>query len=285
LRFFHPDFLSFLQEPSGEGVEEFLRCLKENRIGRREILLFLLNQEIRQGAIAGNHALERSQIWIRTPYVDEDFVAGVFRAPGCPAGKKIGERLLHRSTGDRIGYRLRGELRADPCKSLQRWILSCNEKRLLKIPINLGEEPLAWSGINGLFWRIYSRTRGLADKFYDNFEYPGITAPVDRLFQRMGLQSFFAGFSSYVNYRIWMMAELRDYVREILLDSRTLGRGFYNRRFLERAVNDHCVGRQCYSSAFIKLVSFELWNRLFVDNGSSSRQEEFHLQSSIGGDS
>lgn len=266
LRFFHPDFLTFLQEPSGEGLEEFLRSVQENRIGRREILLFLLNQEIRQGTSAGNHALERSQIWVRTPYIDEDFVAAVFRAPGCPAGNIIGERLLHKSTGDRIRYRLRGELRSDPCKSLQRWILSRNGQRLRKIPINLGEEPLAWSGICGSFWRSYSRIRGLADKFHDSFEYPGITAPVDRLLQCTGLQSLFVGFSSYVNYRIWMMAELKEYVSAILLDSRTLGRGFFDRRFLERAVNDHCAGRHCYSNVFIKLISFELWNRLFVDS-------------------
>jgi asparagine synthase (glutamine-hydrolysing) len=62
-----------------------------------------------------------------------------------------------------------------------------------------------------------------------------------------------------------MMAELKEYVREILLDPRTLARGFFDRRFLERAVKDHYAGRRCYSNVFIKMISFELWNRLFVD--------------------
>jgi asparagine synthase (glutamine-hydrolysing) len=264
-RFFHADFRAFLDDTPEEGAGAFLAGVREGRIGNREILLFLLNEELRQGAIAGNHALELSQIWIRTPYTDEEFVETMFRAPGCPQGARIGERLLHRSTGDRVRHRLRGLFGKEPSLALQQRILDRNAPRLLRIPVNLGEEPLARSGPGGALWRIYAGGLGLADTFHASFEYPGRAAALDRWIRSSHIERLFLGFHSYVHYRTWLMRELGGYVREILLDSKTLGRGCFDRDFLERAVLDHASGRRCHSSALAFFLTFELWNRLFAD--------------------
>jgi asparagine synthase (glutamine-hydrolysing) len=67
------------------------------------------------------------------------------------------------------------------------------------------------------------------------------------------------------NYPVWFRTGLRPWLEGLLLDPRTLERGLFNPDVVRQMVSDHMDGRQNYSTQFGLLMTFEIWNRLFVD--------------------
>jgi asparagine synthase (glutamine-hydrolysing) len=63
----------------------------------------------------------------------------------------------------------------------------------------------------------------------------------------------------------WFRNELKDYVYEILLDPRTLNRGYFKREGIERLLNDHIALRYDHSAKIWALLVLEMWFRIFVD--------------------
>ncbi len=67
----------------------------------------------------------------------------------------------------------------------------------------------------------------------------------------------------------WLVKNLREYVREILLDGRTLRRGYFNPEFLGRMLASFFSGESDYASGsestVISLLTMELWHRRFID--------------------
>jgi len=67
----------------------------------------------------------------------------------------------------------------------------------------------------------------------------------------------------------WLVRNLADYVRDVLLDSRTLNRGYFNKKFMRKMVEDFLAGKTDYASGsestIICLLTLELWHRLFID--------------------
>ena len=63
----------------------------------------------------------------------------------------------------------------------------------------------------------------------------------------------------------WFRQELRREVAESLLDSRTMARGYFNRRGIERMLEEHFSGRRDRSEALWVLLVFELWQRNFLE--------------------
>jgi asparagine synthase (glutamine-hydrolysing) len=67
------------------------------------------------------------------------------------------------------------------------------------------------------------------------------------------------------NYPAWFRSTLRQWLEGVLLDKRTLDRGYYNEAYLRQMIADHMTSRRDYSIQFGLLLTFELWNRLFID--------------------
>jgi len=63
----------------------------------------------------------------------------------------------------------------------------------------------------------------------------------------------------------WFRKELKDYVYGILLDKRTLNRGFFRREGIERLLAEHIAMRYDHSSKIWALLIFELWYRIYMD--------------------
>ena len=63
----------------------------------------------------------------------------------------------------------------------------------------------------------------------------------------------------------WFRNELRDYIYEILLDSRTLNRGYFKREGIQRLLNDHIELRYDHSAKIWALLFLEMWFRVFMD--------------------
>jgi asparagine synthase (glutamine-hydrolysing) len=68
------------------------------------------------------------------------------------------------------------------------------------------------------------------------------------------------------NYPVWFRAALRDWLEDTLLDKRALDRGYFNEAFLRHMIAEHMSGRRNYAIQFGLLLTFELWNRLFIED-------------------
>ncbi len=74
-----------------------------------------------------------------------------------------------------------------------------------------------------------------------------------------------AGFP--VPYRMWLRSNLRDWVTEILLDRKTVSRGYFRKSAVEKLVRHNSHGTD-YSKELFSLVVLELWHRIFEDRDS-----------------
>jgi asparagine synthase (glutamine-hydrolysing) len=63
----------------------------------------------------------------------------------------------------------------------------------------------------------------------------------------------------------WFRGELKDFARDILLDTRTRQRGILRPETVNRRLDAHLQGRRDYSAHLWSLICFELWCREWWD--------------------
>jgi asparagine synthase (glutamine-hydrolysing) len=88
----------------------------------------------------------------------------------------------------------------------------------------------------------------------------------------------------------WIRHELKDLVLTVLLEPRSLQRGYFDERGIRQLLDDHFRGRRNYSGRIWRLLVFELWHRNFlekfsglapVDSASGPRQDRFPVRESV----
>jgi asparagine synthase (glutamine-hydrolysing) len=63
----------------------------------------------------------------------------------------------------------------------------------------------------------------------------------------------------------WYQGPLMAYIKSILFDRRTRARGFFQEAFITRVLDEHLSGKVNHRLLIWSLLSFEFWNRLFID--------------------
>jgi asparagine synthase (glutamine-hydrolysing) len=63
----------------------------------------------------------------------------------------------------------------------------------------------------------------------------------------------------------WISNELKDFVRDVLLDRKTLERGYFQKKFVEDLIADG-PQREKHASDIFSLLTLELWHRQFLDH-------------------
>jgi asparagine synthase (glutamine-hydrolysing) len=63
----------------------------------------------------------------------------------------------------------------------------------------------------------------------------------------------------------WYKGESLAYIRELILGSRAVNRGYFQPAGLEKLLDDHLNDRRNNRFLIWSLMCFEWWNRLFVD--------------------
>jgi asparagine synthase (glutamine-hydrolysing) len=71
-----------------------------------------------------------------------------------------------------------------------------------------------------------------------------------------------AGFP--VPYQSWLRNNFREWVKEVLLDSRSLSRGYFQRAAIETLIHANELNGR-YSKEIFCLIVLELWHRIFLD--------------------
>jgi len=195
----------------------------------------------RQGPwhFSGVLALEQAQLASRTPYLDNDLVRTVYRAP---ASALIDNEMSLRLIAD-------------------------GNAGLRSIPTDRGV------GGRGLSGALSKHALSLTFKAEYAFDYgmPQWLARLDSTFSPLRLERLFLGRHKFYHFRTWYKNALAPYVKEILLDRRTLARPYLQRRHVEAVVNTHVSGRGNYTSEIHKLLTLELLHRQLVDGSAVAR--------------
>jgi len=67
----------------------------------------------------------------------------------------------------------------------------------------------------------------------------------------------------------WLIQKDPNFVTDVLFDSKTLNRGYFNKSFLQKMVTDFLNNKTDYatgnSATIISLITLELWHRMFID--------------------
>jgi asparagine synthase (glutamine-hydrolysing) len=67
-----------------------------------------------------------------------------------------------------------------------------------------------------------------------------------------------------VPYESWLRTDLKDFVWDVLMDSRTTGRGYFSKTAVEEMLRANSNGHD-YSKNIFSLLSLELWQRAFLE--------------------
>jgi asparagine synthase (glutamine-hydrolysing) len=68
----------------------------------------------------------------------------------------------------------------------------------------------------------------------------------------------------------WLRNELKDLVLSVLLEPRTLQRGYFDARGVRQILEEHFSGRRIHSGRIWRLLIFELWHRNFLERYTQS---------------
>ncbi|HUI43495.1 MAG TPA: asparagine synthase (glutamine-hydrolyzing) [Terriglobia bacterium] len=67
----------------------------------------------------------------------------------------------------------------------------------------------------------------------------------------------------------WIRHELKDLLLTVLLEPRTLQRGYFDPRGVRQLLDEHFRGRRAHTGRIWQLLMFELWHRNFLESGGA----------------
>jgi asparagine synthase (glutamine-hydrolysing) len=178
--------------------------------------------------------LEQTQVAIRSPFLDNEVIKTAYRAPvpdALAANEKARARLIREGNPD-----------------------------LAKVHTDRGS-----GGLNSIFTRWYLEFFFKAEYAYD-MGMPQWMARIDHMLAPLHLERIWLGRHKPYHFRVWYRDQLRDYVRQMLLDDRALTRPYVSRAGVERVVNGHLRGNENHTDEIHRLLSLELAHRLFVES-------------------
>jgi asparagine synthase (glutamine-hydrolysing) len=220
---FRPEFLSYVNQ----GRDTYAQVRREH-----PVTFAAVRQS--QWHHYGIFALEQTQLIVRPPFLDNDFVRTVYRAPKSNGVNDV--RLSIIGEGNPVLSRIRSDRGAGG-----------NHGRLAAMAS-----------------RSFLEFTVKAEYAYD-YGMPQWVARIDHFFSSFHLERLFLGRHKFSHFRVWYRDSLSEYVREMLLDPLTLSRPYIQRNVLEDIVQGHLKGDRNYTTAIHKLLTLELLHRLFLD--------------------
>jgi asparagine synthase (glutamine-hydrolysing) len=93
---------------------------------------------------------------------------------------------------------------------------------------------------------------------------------LDNALRALHLERLFLGRHKFYHFRYWYRNALAPYLREVLLDERSLSRAHVDRAGLREAVEAHTRGQGNFTLELHRLLSLELLHRRLIDTGPRS---------------
>ena len=223
---YHPDFMNYLQE-SATTFNKLMQAVT-NPLSVTSFLETPWLENIR-------FTLEQSQLILRAPYLDNDLVALLYRSP------------LEVRQSNELSFRLIKE----------------NNYKLWEIITDRGVSDKLKFPFSTLA-HLYHEFSFKADYAY-NYGMPQWVAAIDHAFKYMHFEKLFLGRHKFNHFRLWYRDELAGYVKDILLDARTMNRPYLNKKYLSEIVQGHTKGNRNYTTAITKMLTVELMQRLLIE--------------------
>lgn len=170
--------------------------------------------------------LEQTQVAVRTPYLDNDLVKTIYQSPG-PV-ESNGEARLR--------------------------LIQDGNPELARLRTDRGRNGLTHGILEFLFKAEYAYDYGM----------PQWVAQTDHIFAPLHLERIWLGRHKIFHFRVWYRDELANYVREMLLDAKSLARPYLNPHSVRKIVNSHLKGNRNYTTEIHRLITLELTHRLFL---------------------
>ncbi len=180
-------------------------------------------------------SLGQTQLTLRSPYLDNEFVQTVFQAPSSAL------------TSNDVSL----NMIADGAANLQ------------NIPTDRGLAGTR-AGLSAAAMHMWMEFTFKAEYAYD-YGMPQRVVQIDNALSALHLERLFLGRHKFYHFRYWYRHPLAKYVQEILLDPRTLSRPYLDRQLVESMVRNHTRGTANHTLEIHKMLSLELHHRLFVD--------------------
>jgi len=183
----------------------------------------------------GLASLESSQVEMRSPFLDNDYIQTLHRAP-------------------------RGALSAGDVRVR---MIRDGDPRLGRIRTDLG-----YAGRGGpvamAVSRFWNRATMRAEYAFENGD-PAWVPALDRVLLGSSFEKTFVGIHKFTHFGRWYGKSLAGYVQEMLLDSRSLARPYLSPPAVKTLVEEHVRGAANHTPSIHKLITLEYIHRLFVD--------------------
>jgi asparagine synthase (glutamine-hydrolysing) len=180
-------------------------------------------------------SLEQSQLTLRSPYLDNDLVSMMYQAPL--------DLLINKTPSLRL--------------------IAEGDARLARLPTDKG---LLYKPIPVVtqLQHSYHEFTTKAEYAYD-YGMPQWLAFIDHFFKFMHFEHLFLGRHKFYHLRVWYRDMLSEYVKDILLDHKTLNRPYLNKKIVEDIVKAHTRGNRNYTTEITQLLTLELIQRLLIE--------------------
>jgi asparagine synthase (glutamine-hydrolysing) len=181
-------------------------------------------------------ALERTQLTMRSPFLDNDLVGLMYRAPSGAATSVDGSLRL----------------------------IAAGFPALARIPTDRGRRVRGLPG--------WTQARHLWQELVFKAEYafdygmPPWLSRLDHRLSGLNLGRAFIGRHKFYHYRQWYKNELSKYVQDILLDPKTLRRPYLDAAGVEAIVSEHMTGRANHTLEIHQLLTSELAHRHLIES-------------------
>jgi len=179
--------------------------------------------------------LEQTQLSLRSPYLDNEFVRTVFRAP---------EESL---TDNDVCLRLVAD--GDPAMS------GMPTDRGLAVGRKAFATALARTLHEFTFKAEYAYDYGMRQWM----------VPIDRRLSGLQMERVFLGRHKFCHFRVWYRHELSAFVRDMLLDRSAAVRKYVEPKALASVVESHTNGTGNWTTEIHKLLTLELIHRSLLD--------------------
>lgn len=179
----------------------------------------------------GIEALEQTQLTVRAPFLANDVVCAVYRAPSA-GGADVRPQLIEEGNPS-----------------------------LSRIPSDRGVKSSGagvWDTLNHLLQEFTFKAEYACD-----MGMPQWFARLDKAVSPIRLDRLFLGRHKYTHYRKWYKEPLSGFVQEILLDPKCLSRPHLKPSGVEAIVRSHIRGDRNYTNTIHTLLSLELLHRAF----------------------
>jgi asparagine synthase (glutamine-hydrolysing) len=195
----------------------------------------------------GRISVEQSQVLLRTPFLDNDFLALMYRAPQ-------DARKSSALTANLIRYQ-------DP--------------RLAALPTDRALTG-GTHGFSTMLKYLFSRLLFKAD-YYCKSGMPQWLEQIHYALRFLELERLVVGRHRLTFFRGWFRKELSDYVKDLLLDPASLSRPHLNPKATEAMILRHMKGDRNFTMPLQRLINVELIYRCFLERPAFDHQRRISM--------